>query len=100
MALVDDLPYRPFTERGHVVDGEFRWRLGARPLDLERWFEFGTDGAAWIAEKSAIMRDHSDQAFAVLDGVEAECEEVAAAVAGHALRRSISCDRPAVRLPT
>lgn len=83
MALVDDLPYRPFLERGHVVDGEFRWRLGARPLDLSQWFEMGSDGCAWVDEKPRIMDEHGDVAFAVLDGVDAECAEVADAVANH-----------------
>lgn len=83
MALVDDLPYRPFGERGHVVDGEFRWRLGARPLDLDRWFEFGDDGEEWVAEKAGIMNDHAGQAFAVIPDAEPECREVAEAIAAH-----------------
>jgi hypothetical protein len=84
--LVETLPYTPWRERGSVVDGEFRWRLGARPLDLAEWFEFGpdADGAdGWIAQKPAILADHRDQVFVAPDDVESECREVAEAICEH-----------------
>ena len=92
---VDPIPYRPWRDRGHVIDGEFRWRLGARPLDLEQWIEFGSDSDGpdgWLSVKSAVMADHPDTAFAVIDGIETECTEIAGAVVDH-LRRHHP-DRP------
>jgi hypothetical protein len=81
--LVSTLPYAPWCERGGVVDGEFRWRLGARPLDVANWIEFGPDAdgpTGWIAEKAAVLDAHHNTAFAVLDGIEAEGSEVADAL--------------------
>lgn len=86
MPLVETLPYAPWRERGAVVDGEFRWRLGARPLDLAHWIEFGADAdgpTGWIVEKATVLKTHHDTAFAVLDGIEAEGHEVADALVDH-----------------
>lgn len=88
MAIVDELPYRPWRQRGVVVDGSFRWRLGTRPLDLDDWIEFGPDGDAWVAEKAAVMRDHADTAFAVVNGIEPDCGEIADALVEHVGRSS------------
>jgi hypothetical protein len=49
MALIDPIPYRPWLEPGQVVDGEFRWRLGARPLDLQAWIQLGPDAEGLTA---------------------------------------------------
>ncbi|MFT6763572.1 MAG: hypothetical protein ACJAXA_002233 [Candidatus Aldehydirespiratoraceae bacterium] len=86
MPLVETLPYSPWRERGGVVDGEFRWRLGARPLDLANWIEFGSDAdgpAGWIAEKATVLDAHHATAFAAIDGIEAEGSEVADALVDH-----------------
>ncbi len=86
MPVVASLPYTPWRERGSVVDGEFRWRLGVRPLDLANWIEFGTDsdGAdGWLADKARILADHHETAVATLDGIEPEANEVADAVVAH-----------------
>ena len=88
MATVDELPYRPWSQRGVVVDGSFRWRLGTRPLDLDDWIEFGTDGDAWVAEKAAVLRDHPGTAFAVVDGIEPDCGEIADALVEYLGRTS------------
>jgi hypothetical protein len=83
---VDPIPYRPWLDRGHVVDGSFRWRLGARPLDHGDWIELGPDAEGpdgWIAQKSIVMAEHATTAFAVLDGIEPECDEIAAALVEH-----------------
>lgn len=85
--MVDELPYAPWRERGAVAEGEFRWRLGLRPLDLAEWFEFGADGDAWVAEKPALLRDRRSTVFSVLDGIEEECSEIADAVSAHLRRR-------------
>ena len=65
-------PYLPFMD-GPAPSGEenFRWRLGARPLDLRDWIELGPDADAAIAAKPRLMADHPDTVFAVLDDVEA-----------------------------
>lgn len=84
--IVDPIPYRPWLDRGHVVDGAFRWRLGARPLDPHDWIELGPDAEGsdgWIAQKPVVMAEHATTAFATLDGIEPECEEIAAAVLDH-----------------
>lgn len=96
MATIAEPPYRPWLQRGFVVDGSFRWRLGTRPLDLDDWIEFGTDGDGWVAEKSDVMRDHADTAFAVIDDIEADCREIADALVEH-LRRVVP-DRVSVEL--
>ena len=90
MATVAEIPYRPWLQRGFVVDGEFRWRLGTRPLDLDDWIELGPDADGpdgWVAEKAAVMRDHADTAFAVIDGIEPDCAEIAEALLEHLRRR-------------
>jgi hypothetical protein len=84
--VVDPIPYRPWLDRGHVVDGSFRWRLGARPLDLAHWIEFGPDADGWIADKATVMATHPDTAFAAVDGIESECDELAEELRTH-LRR-------------
>lgn len=84
--MIDPIPYRPWLDRGHVVDGEFRWRLGARPLDLHDWIELGPDAEGpdgWIAQKQAVMAEHAATAFAALDDIEPECEEIAATLVAH-----------------
>jgi len=81
--IVDELPYSPWRERGAVVDGEFRWRLGLRPLDPAEWFEFGADADGWIAEKALLFASRRSTVFAVLDDIGPESCEVAAAVAAH-----------------
>lgn len=86
MPVVDPIPYQPWLDRGHVVDGDFRWRLGARPLDLQDWIELGADADGpdgWIAQKSSVMAEHATTAFATLDGIECECEEIAEALVAH-----------------
>lgn len=74
VAIVNQLPYAPWRERGSVVEGAFRWRLGIRPLDLHDWIEMGPDADGsdgWIAEKQRLLADHHPTVFAVLDDVEA-----------------------------
>jgi dimethylamine monooxygenase subunit A len=65
----------------------FRWRLGVRPLDLRDWIELGPDADAAIAAKSRLNAEHPDTVFAVLDDVEPESHEVAAALVEHLARR-------------
>ncbi len=84
--MVQSLPYAPWSERGSVVDGEFRWRLGVRPLDLGNWIEFGADSDGpdgWLNDKLRVLAEQHDTAFAVLDGIEPESSEVAAAIVDH-----------------
>lgn len=92
MAIAERMPYLPFAERGTVVDGEFRWRLGARPLDLDDWLEFGPDADAWIAEKRRVLADHRRTAFAAIDGIDEEANEVADLIVDHLRSRGPSED--------
>lgn len=87
MAIVQRMPYLPFSERGSVVDGSFRWRLGVRPLDLEDWIQFGDDADGWIEQKRSLCTAHHDTVFAVLDGIEREASEVATALVEHVASR-------------
>lgn len=83
MPVVDQLPYTPWTERGSVVEGTFRWRLGVRPLDLRDWIELGPDADDWIDSKPRLLSEHRDTVFAVCDDVEPESHEVATALVAH-----------------
>lgn len=90
MTQVDHLPYSPWCERGSVVAGQFRWRLGVRPLDLHDWIEFGPDAEGpegWIEQKARLFRDHRTSVFAVLDGIEPESREIADALTTHLWER-------------
>jgi hypothetical protein len=63
--------------------GDFRWRLGVRPLDLDNWIEWGPDAEAALVSKTELNDRHPDTVFAVLDDIEAEAREVAEAIASH-----------------
>jgi Haem-dependent oxidative N-demethylase, alpha subunit-like len=77
------LPYVPFLDG----PGEFRWRLGVRPLDPDEWIELRDDAEEAIAEKKRLCRDHHDDVFVALPDVEEEAGEVAAALVDHLRRR-------------
>lgn len=72
-------PYEPWRE----TTGEFRWRLGVRPLDLERWIEIGDDAAHELAQKAEIMSSHPSTAFCALDNTEDEAQEVLEELVAH-----------------
>lgn len=78
------IAYLPFMDGPAPTDASaFRWRLGVRPLDLRDWIELGPDADGAIAAKSALNAEHPDTVFAVLDGVEPESTEIAAALVAH-----------------
>jgi hypothetical protein len=80
--------YLPFMDGPAPADATaFRWRLGVRPLDLRDWIELGSDADEAIAAKARLSAQHHDTVFAVLDDVEPESSEVAAALVGHLRRR-------------
>jgi hypothetical protein len=82
------IAYLPFMDGPAPTDASaFRWRLGVRPLDLHDWIELGPDADDAIAAKSTLMAEHPDTVFAVLDDVEPESNEVAAALVEHLHRR-------------
>jgi hypothetical protein len=78
------VPYLPFLDG---PGGEFRWRLGVRPLDPADWIELGDDADDAIAEKQRLCRDHHETVFAALDDIEPEAHEVATALIEHLRRR-------------
>jgi hypothetical protein len=92
------VPYLPFLDG---PGGEFRWRLGVRPLDPADWIELGDDADDAIAEKQRLCRDHHETVFAALDDIEPEAHEVATADrksfsmmrSGKARRRAIWRDK-------
>lgn len=53
------VPYFPPTER------PFRWRMGIRPLDLERWLEIDDQFGRDTAEKRWLVRERRDEVVAV-----------------------------------
>jgi hypothetical protein len=82
------IAYLPFMDGPAPTDASaFRWRLGVRPLDLHDWIELGPDADDAIAAKSTLMAEHPDTVFAVLDDVEPESNEVAAALVEHLRHR-------------
>ncbi|MCH9837899.1 hypothetical protein K0U83_19715, partial [bacterium] len=84
MPLVSELPYEPWRERGSILAGEFRWRLGVRPLDLANWIELGPDADGpdgWIAQKAALLGQHASTVFGALDGIEPASQVVNVPVA-------------------
>ena len=88
--MTDEMPFLPFAERGSVVDGAFRWRLGLRPLDLDDWILLGADAEGpdgWIEEKGRLCAEHHATVFAALDGIEAESREVADTLVAHLAAR-------------
>lgn len=75
---------------GHVVSryqpwlgGAFRWRLGVRPLEPRRWFEFGDDAPALLRRKREVLATNRDTAFRALEGVERDCGEVLDEIVEH-----------------
>ena len=72
-------PYEPWRETA----GEFRWRLGVRPLDLERWIEIDDDAAHELALKAEIMSSHPSTAFCALENTEDEAQEVLEVLIAH-----------------
>ncbi|WP_420452404.1 heme-dependent oxidative N-demethylase family protein [Ilumatobacter sp.] len=90
MSTVGDVGYEPWAERGSVVDGAFRWRLGVRPLDLDDWIELGPDAEGpdgWIARTGELLDSHRSTVMHLMDDVDDECAEVARAVVHHLRRR-------------
>jgi len=72
-------PYEPWRE----TTGEFRWRLGVRPLDLNRWIEIDEHFETELAQKAEIMEAHPSTAFCALDGTEDAAREVLDELVSH-----------------
>jgi len=71
------LPYTPW------VGGEFRWRLGMRPLDLVDWIQIGDDYDVQMAAKHAARTDHPSTVFVSLPEARPACDEVLDLVVDH-----------------
>ena len=74
-------PYLPFMEGSPA--GDFKWRLGVRPLDLDHWIEWGADAPAALAYKTKLNQQHPDTVFGALEGIEPESIEIAEAISAH-----------------
>ena len=72
-------PYEPWRE----TTGEFRWRLGVRPLDLNRWIEVDEHFDAELAQKAEIMAAYPATAFCALEGTEDAAQEVLDELVSH-----------------
>jgi hypothetical protein len=72
-------PYEPWRE----TSGEFRWRLGVRPLDLRNWIEIDDHVEAELEAKANIMASHPATAFCALDGTEDAAQEVLDELVSH-----------------
>lgn len=84
MASLAGTPYLPFLDGPREGERDnFRWRLGARPLDLDDWIELGPDAEQIINGKRQLIAKHPDTVFAVLDDIEPESSEVANAIVEH-----------------
>ena len=56
--------------------GDFRLRLGLRPLDPKDWFVFGTDRIEAMAEKVSLLSHRFDDVFRAEPGTEAKSQEI------------------------
>lgn len=72
-----DPDYQPYQS------GEFRWRLGLRPLDLANWIEICSRYDEDLAAKQEILAAHRSTVLAWLEGIEPEAGEVLAALLAH-----------------
>ena len=63
-------------------DGEFRHRVGVRPLDVAEWLPSDEETGPTIGMKRALLAERRDEVVACTDGGEAVAEEAAHLVAG------------------
>ena len=64
-------------------DGEFRHRVGTRPLDVAHWLPRDRETAPTIAMKQALLATRRDDVVALHPGGEAAAEEAARLVGEH-----------------
>ena len=58
------------------LSGEFRWRLGMRPLDLDDWVQLGDDYASQMATKAKARTQNPGTVFQALPEARPACAEV------------------------
>jgi hypothetical protein len=75
------LPYTPWTS------GEFRWRLGMRPLDLDDWIQIGEDYEAQMAAKARARARHPETVFVGLPIALPACAELLELLSDHLISR-------------
>jgi hypothetical protein len=69
------IPYVP-------VDGRpYRLAMGLRPLDLAKWFEFGSDADDQLAQKAALVATQRREVVAILEEGRVAAAELASTVA-------------------
>jgi hypothetical protein len=69
------------------IGGEFRWRLGMRPLDLADWIQIGDDYDAQLATKAAARMHHPDTVFVAVAEALPACAEVLELLLDHLTER-------------
>lgn len=72
--------YQPY------VAGDFRWRLGLRPLDPDEWIEFDESYDSDVLRKQQLMSAHATTVNAAAEGTEAEGFEVLENLCRHLAR--------------
>ena len=65
-------------------DGEFRHRVGTRPLDVAQWLPHDRESALTIAMKKELLASRRDEVVALHPGGEAAAEEAARLVGDYA----------------
>lgn len=68
------------------LGGEFRWRLGVRPLDLDDWVQIGDDYAEQMATKAAARARCPETVLVALPEADAVCHEVLDMLTAHLVR--------------
>ena len=68
------------------LGGEFRWRLGMRPLDLDDWMQLGDDYAPQMATKAAARADNPGTVFHSKPEALPACNEVLDLLTAHLIR--------------
>jgi len=68
------------------LGGEFRWRLGLRPLDLDDWVQLGDDYAPQMATKAAARADNPGTVFHSIPEALPASNEVLDLLTAHLIR--------------
>lgn len=68
------------------LSGDFRWRLGLRPLELDDWIQLGDDYSPQMATKAMARAQHPGTVFHALPEALPACREVLDLLTAHLIR--------------